>query len=738
MTKNILFIILLFVQFSAIAQTDSVKFIKGVDISFSQQIEDLGGKYKENGIEKDIMDILVNHDINYVRLRIWNDPVDGYSNLEKILEYAVRVKAKGLKLLLDFHYSDWWADPGQQNKPAAWTNLSFQELKDSVYSYSKYVVTALKNQNTLPDMVQVGNEITGGMLWPDGKIYGVGSEADQWVKFAELVKEGIRGVKDAADTNNVKIMIHIDRGGSNSGSRYFYDHIIQQGVGFDVIGLSYYPWWHGTFENLRSNLNDLASRYDKDIVVVETAYPMNHTWLNDGMNNVDYDPNKLLSGYPVSVSGQKDFLIAISQIIKEVPNNKGIGLFYWEPAYISVAPIGSSWEYFTLFDPVTGEALSSLDAFKNQDSLKSIKVKVKLNTSTHSDSLNSTGFVVIVGQINGNGTNYLPSGEKLSWDYNSQLIMQNIDGDNWEYECRMVPDDQIEFKFWTGLSKTQPTFPRLGWEGPITPFDNSNKNARLFNAGFEDTTLQIQYYNSKPDYVSQYYSPIVEKEDSIGIIFRVYMGDLIEKNLFNPLIHGPVSVRGDSVNSSGVLSWNSNKVIMNREDFSYSDSSFWSGIVYFPKNNINVGSEIKYKFYVEGSSFGGWESGINDRTFTFPTNDTTLAWKYFNNKILLTDIKTKTNTAPNRFKLFQNYPNPFNPETKIKFELATQSQISLTIYNTLGEKITELINEIKPANSYEINWNGRNSKGIIVPSGIYFAQLKTGDNIFTIKMILLR
>lgn len=738
MKKNILFLAFLFTQFVIVAQTDSVIFINGVDISFSQQIEDLGGKYKENGVEKDIMDILVNHDINYVRLRIWNNPVAGYSNLGKILEYAVRIKAKRLKLLLDFHYSDWWADPGQQNKPAAWVNLSFQELKDSVYAYSSHVITALKNQNTLPDMVQVGNEITGGMLWPEGKIYGVGSEADQWVKFAELVKEGIKGVKDAANKPELKIMIHIDRGGSNSGSRYFYDHIIGQGVEFDVIGLSYYPWWHGTLENLRNNINDLAVRYQKDIVIVETAYPMNHTWLNDGKSNVDYDPNKLLSGYPVSVGGQKDFLIVLSQIIKEVPNNKGLGLFYWEPAYISVPPIGSSWEYFTLFDPQTGEALSSLDAFKNQDSLKSIKVKVRLNTSTNSDSLNASGFAVIVGQINGNGTNFLPSGEKLSWDKNSELIMKNTDGDNWEYEFKMFPEDQIEFKFWTGHSKTKPTFPRLGWEGPITPFDNSNKNARLFNAGFEDTTLQVQYYNSTPDYVPQYYSPIVENEDSIGIMFRVYMGDLIKNNLFNPLTNGPVSVRGDSLNSDGILSWYSNKVILNREIFSYSDSSFWSAAVCFPINKINIGTEIKYKFFVDNSSFGDWESGISDRIFRFPSKDSTLAWKYFNDKRMLTDIKENSNSIPASFRLFQNYPNPFNPETKIRFQLSTQSHVGLVIFNTLGEKITELINEIKPANNYEINWNGKNSMGMEVPSGIYFAQLITERNIETLKMILLR
>lgn len=737
MKKNILFLALLFTQFVTSGQTDSSNFINGVDISFSQQIEDLGGKYKEDGVEKDILEILLNHDINYIRLRIWNDPVDGYNNLEKILEYAARIKAKGMKFLLDFHYSDWWADPGQQNKPAAWANLSFQELKDSVYAYSNYVVTALKNQNTLPDMVQVGNEITGGMLWPEGKIYGV-VQGGAWTNFSELVKEGIRGVNDAADNDSVRIMIHIDRGGNNNDSRYFYDHIIAQGVEFDVIGLSYYPWWHGTFDNLKNNMTNLALRYHKDIVVVETAYPMNHTWLNDGMGNVDFDPNELLSGYPASVAGQKDFLIALSKIIRDTPNGRGIGLFYWEPAYISVPPIGSSWEYFTLFDPVTGEALSSLDAFINQDSLESIKVKVRLNTSTNSDSLSENGFAVIVGQINGIGTNFLPSGEKLSWDKNSDLIMENIDGDNWEYEFEMYPEDQIEFKFWTGLTKSIPTFPRLGWEGPITPFDNSNKNARLFNAGFEDTTLQIQYYNSNGEYVSQYYSPIVAKEDSIGIMFRVYMGDLINNDLFNPLIHGPVAVRGDSLNSSGVLSWNSNNIILNREILDTKDSLFWSGVSYFPKNEIVEGSQIKYKFYIGGTSFGGWESGISDRIFVFPTADTTLAWKYFNNKITLTDVNDNVSLIPTETKLLPNYPNPFNPSTTLKFNIEKSGKVRLSIYNIIGEEVKVIVNSHLANGSYEYDWDGKNNNGEIQSSGIYIVRLATHNKILTNKLVMLK
>ena len=343
------------------------KLIKGVDISTLLEIEDNGGIFKENGNPKDALEIFKDHGINYIRLRIWHTPGSGYCDLAKTLSMASRLKSLGLKLLLDIHYSDTWADPAHQTKPSAWQNLTFQELKDSVYLYTYNVISALRDHNTLPDIVQLGNEITCGMLWNDGQICDQFNTPQQWAQLGELINEGIRGVNESLNlADTVKIMIHLDRGGDNLGSQWFFDHLLAQNVDFDIIGLSYYPWWQGTLANLEVNVNDLAQRYDKEIIIVETAYPWTLDWY-DNTHNLVGEPSQLLQGYPASVEGQTNFLNILFNLVMDVPENKGLGLFYWAPEWISVPTLGSPWENVTLFD-FTGELLSSISVFDSTTS----------------------------------------------------------------------------------------------------------------------------------------------------------------------------------------------------------------------------------------------------------------------------------------------------------------------------------------------------------------------------------
>jgi arabinogalactan endo-1,4-beta-galactosidase len=226
----------------------------------------------------------------------------------------------------------------------------------------------LKAQGTLPEMVQIGNEITPGMLWEDGRL----TDAASWGRFAELINSGIQGVNDSlSDSEDVKIMIHIDKGGDNGASIGFYDKLIAQGVDFDVIGLSYYLFWHGTPSDLYNNLRDLSTRYGKDIVVVETAFPFT---LNDadGLQNIIYDEEQIRQfGYPATVAGQKQYLEDIIDIIRHTPGGKVRGLFYWEPAWLGLEGAGwdpedseskNGWENQGLFN-FDGYALKSLDVF---------------------------------------------------------------------------------------------------------------------------------------------------------------------------------------------------------------------------------------------------------------------------------------------------------------------------------------------------------------------------------------
>jgi len=224
---------------------------------------------------------LKDHGFNYIRLRIFDNPArdsgyspgKGFCDLAHTLQMAKRVKAAGLQLLLDFHYSDYWADPGKQFKPASWRGKDFTVLRDSVFVYTRQVMEALKKQGTLPDMVQVGNEINHGMIWPEGSM----SHPDS---LAELVYAGIRGVK-AVDAG-CPIMLHIALGGQNDESHFFIDNMLERGVPFDVIGLSYYPKWHGTLADLSYNVNDLARQYRKDVIIVE------YTQLKQEVNKIAF------------------------------------------------------------------------------------------------------------------------------------------------------------------------------------------------------------------------------------------------------------------------------------------------------------------------------------------------------------------------------------------------------------------------------------------------------------------
>lgn len=244
----------------------------GADISFLPELENKGMKfYDTDGKEKDAITILKDHGLNYVRLRIFNDPArdsgyapkTGFCDLQHTLQMAKRVKAAGMKLLLDLHYSDYWADPQKQYMPKAWHGKTISELKQAVYDYTKMVMQSLKDQGTVPDMVQVGNEINHGMIWPAGSV-------NNFDDLAQLFFAGAQAVK--AVSPSTSIMLHIALGGQNDESKFFIDNMISRGVDFDVIGLSYYPKWHNTLADLDYNLNDLSHRYKKDVIVVEYSH----------------------------------------------------------------------------------------------------------------------------------------------------------------------------------------------------------------------------------------------------------------------------------------------------------------------------------------------------------------------------------------------------------------------------------------------------------------------------------
>ena len=340
--------------------------ILGADISSLKKSEDLGETYKDaSGTPGDALQILKDHGLNYARLRVWVDPADGYHNKEKILELAARLKEQDIKLLVDFHYSDNWADPGKQIKPAAWADYDFEQLKQALYDHTFDVCSSLVAQGTPPDMVQVGNEINSGLLWPDGHTW----DPPNWDNLGELLTAGYHAVK--ACSPETQVMLHIAEGGDNELARWWFDNITREGVPFDVIGISYYPYWHGSLGELQYNLNDISARYDKDVIVVETAYAFTDQD-NDNYPNI-VDQNLAAQHYLLTPEGQRDMLRDVMSMVRAVDNGRGLGVFYWDATWTAVdgngwdntePTTGNAWENQALFD-FDGNPLPALDEYLN-------------------------------------------------------------------------------------------------------------------------------------------------------------------------------------------------------------------------------------------------------------------------------------------------------------------------------------------------------------------------------------
>jgi arabinogalactan endo-1,4-beta-galactosidase len=366
-------------------------FIMGADISMLDEMERLGGKfYDAQGKEKDCFAILKESGVNWIRLRLWNNPVNaadvveggktisrkgepvggGNNDLAATLRMAKRAKAAGFKLELDFHYSDFWVDPEKQHKPAAWAKLSGEELQNAVHQYTADVLKTMRAENVFPDMVQVGNELNGGMLWPDGKTWK--STPDEKIggdeAFAALLTQGIKAVREADPEHKTKIAVHLANGASNDLYRRVFDMLTKRGVDYDIIGLSFYPYWHGTLEDLQINLDDISSRYMKEVVVMETAYGYTNED-GDGFPNLFNKDMAKGVGYKATVQGQASLVRDVINTVAQVPGQRGAGVFYWEPGWFPVKGAGwrtnegNAWDNQAMFD-FKGRALPSLEVFR--------------------------------------------------------------------------------------------------------------------------------------------------------------------------------------------------------------------------------------------------------------------------------------------------------------------------------------------------------------------------------------
>ena len=365
-----------------------MKFVKGMDLSTLLELERCGAKYYDNGEERDLLAIMKSYDVDTIRIRLWNDPWSetgesygaGENDLKTSLEIAKRVTAAGFGVLLNFHYSDFWADPGKQIKPKAWADYDVKELEQAVYDYTLESMRTFLDAGVNITMVQVGNELSNGLLWPEGKV-------PNYDNIATFVNAGIRAVRKADAT--IPVMIHLDNGGNNALYREWFDNFTKRGEDFEIIGLSYYPFWHGSLQMLNDNMNDIAERYGKDLVIAEVSmgYTMedykNYEKLSDE-DRKGYATRPALVEkieYPMTKQGQYDFMEDFLNRISHIKGGKGKGFFYWEPAWIPVpgsgwatpaslkymndpGPCGNEWANQALFD-YDGNALPTLSLIRD-------------------------------------------------------------------------------------------------------------------------------------------------------------------------------------------------------------------------------------------------------------------------------------------------------------------------------------------------------------------------------------
>ena len=310
---------------------DPFVFAKGADVGWLTEMEAAGIKfYNAAGQQQECMQLLKDLGMNTIRLRVWVNPANGWNAPADVITKAVRAKNLGMKVMIDFHYSDTWADPGQQAKPVAWMAQDFTTLQTSVYNHTFNTLTALKANGVTPTWVQVGNETNDGMLWPTGKA------STNMANFAALVNKGYDAVK-AVDTS-MKVIVHISNGNDNGLFRWIFTGLESNSAKYDVIGMSLYPEannWQTMNTDCLQNVNDMITRFNKPVMITEVG--------------MAWDQHVAC----------KAFITDLIQKMKAIPNSKGLGVLYWEPESYA------NWKGYTkgAFDN-SGKATVALEGFK--------------------------------------------------------------------------------------------------------------------------------------------------------------------------------------------------------------------------------------------------------------------------------------------------------------------------------------------------------------------------------------
>jgi arabinogalactan endo-1,4-beta-galactosidase len=306
------------------------KLTNGIDISWLPEVEAAGGKFFTRTRKKIApLPLMRSANLKVGRLRVWVDPSGANGSLARALKLAKRLKANGMQICVDFHFSDTWADPGNQSIPSAWSSTSLEDLSTQVHDYVVETLGEFVRAGCTPQWVQLGNEISNGTLWPLGQINS--NDDDQWTRLATLHASATEAMRSV--TPKAKSILHLDCGGDYYKVKWWLEKADQYAIKYDVVGLSFYPQWHGTLGDLNKVLKHVAVTRQKRVVIAETAYPwINQTFGNDVINVA----HPSLSGCPYTPSGQWSYVRKLQTMLLALPNNRGIGIWWWEGLSVGV------------------------------------------------------------------------------------------------------------------------------------------------------------------------------------------------------------------------------------------------------------------------------------------------------------------------------------------------------------------------------------------------------------------
>lgn len=560
-------------------------FIKGVDISSIIVLEESNVRfYRESGEEDDLFTILADADINYVRVRVWNDPYDvqrngyggGNNDLKKAIEIGKRATANGMKVLVDFHYSDFWADPAKQQVPKAWEKMSFEDKKIAMYDYTKSSLQMMLDSGVDIGMVQVGNETTESFV----------GESD-WEKMSQLFNQGSQAVRDVDP--NILVALHF----TNPETAGRYETIVKtlavNDVDYDVFASSYYPFWHGTLENLTSELQHVADTYGKKVMVAETSYTYTDEDGDGHENTAPQDSGQVLN-YPITVQGQANAIRDVIDAVAKV-GEAGIGVFYWEPAWLPVGPAseleknkelwekhGSGWasSYAKEYDPedagkwyggsavdnqalfdFAGKALASLNVFKYvKTGAIATRTIDEVKTPTFSITLGESVILPETVQVvyNDGNTEEVP----VTWNMSdlegavkngvgSYIIAGTITNENLEVKAHLQINRE-NFVMNPSFEDEDRSMWRIEETTPQTQFQNKMEDAKTGQYSlhfYSDHSVQFKIEQEITDLTPGYYN------------FNLFLqgGDAVDQDIF---IYARTAEREYKLASSvdGWLNWN--------------------------------------------------------------------------------------------------------------------------------------------------------------------------------------